>query len=234
MVRLLGINILNLIRNLIPVTIGLIVVWNGPAGARSHDEIALANTTANSAGVKAQQLAQETEKSKHVARGIVQVQINAPREAVWSVLTNFSNYPEVFERIQSCKVTKKDGDLVFTESLLKPHMFLNQPCQHAVNDLTQGPNVLTWRAIDGNFKSMGGKWELRPSGTDNKCTAVYTLEVDAGNCIPTPLVGMLMKGMQKEIVASVKKTAELTFQGINGTAKLPSGIIKVSSARRNG
>jgi ribosome-associated toxin RatA of RatAB toxin-antitoxin module len=231
MVRFLGINILHLIRNLIPVTVGLIVVWNSPAGARSSDEIAAANTATISAErAKAQQV-QDQEKSKHVARGIVQVEINAPREAVWNVLTNFSNYSRVFDRIQSCKVTKKDGDLVFTESQLKPHMFLSEPCQHAVNDLTQGPNVLTWKAIDGNFRSMGGKWELRSNGSDNKCTAVYTLEVDAGNCIPTPLVGMMMHGMQKEIVASVKKTAELTFQETSlRAAKLPAG----QAPRRNG
>jgi ribosome-associated toxin RatA of RatAB toxin-antitoxin module len=226
LVRLLGINILNL-RNAVPVLMGLLVALTEPAGARSTDNLASTVKGGNSS-VSAKQ--QANVDLTHVARGIVQMQINAPREAVWHVLTNFSSYPEVFNRIQSCKVTKKEGALVFTESLLKPHMFLNQPWQHAVNDLTNAPSVLTWHATDGNFKSMGGKWELRSNPSDSQCTAVYTLEVDPGGCVPPPLVSFLMHSMQKEIVTSVKKSAELNYQEDQTASKLPAP----ASSRRNG
>lgn len=161
---------------------------------------------------------------KHVARGIIEMEIDAPQEFVWNALTNFNSYPEVFKRIQSCKVTKREGDLVFTESYLKPHMFLNTPCQHAVNNLSGAPHVLTWNTIDGNFKSLEGRWELIPSqanASESKCRARYTLEVDAG-CVPAPLVGMALRTMQKEIVASLKKSVETSYREQRvSTSKIP-------------
>jgi len=104
-------------------------------------------------------------------------------------------------------VTKREGGLVFTESYLKPHMFLSEPRQRVVNDLTAAPQALTWHTLEGNFRSLDGKWELRSIAAD-RCLAIYTLEVDPGACVPGPLVSMALRSMQKEIVASLKKSAE--------------------------
>jgi ribosome-associated toxin RatA of RatAB toxin-antitoxin module len=153
---------------------------------------------------------------------VLKVDIDAPQEYVWSVLTDFSNYPDVFKRIQSCRVVKNDGNLVFTETQLKPHMFLNQPVQHAINDLGAAPNCLSWHATDGNFKLLEGQWVLTPNHSGKGCTASYTLRVDATGCVPSPIVTWVMHGMQKEIVTSLKGAAEKLYDESKiRTSKLP-------------
>ncbi len=150
------------------------------------------------------------------------MEIDATQKTVWNALTNFANYPEIFKRISSCKVIKREGDLVFTESYLKHHMFLNTPCQRAVNNLSGAPHTLTWSTIDGNFKTLEGRWELKPSTSPDRCLARYTLEVDAGNCIPTQFVSFALKGMQKEIVVSLKKSVETIYREQRvSTSKVP-------------
>lgn len=199
------------LRNLLPIAASLILICPLAAKGDSHsDANALASLlpTATPVTVSRQMSsASPVTKKKHVTSGVTEIEIDAPTNVVWSVLTDFQQYPQIFKGIQSCKVTKRDGGLVFTESYLKPHLFLNEPCQHAVNDLSAAPQALTWHMLDGNFKSLDGKWELKPMA-GGRCLAVYTLSVDAGGCVPAPLVGMALHSMQKEIVASLKKSAE--------------------------
>ncbi len=134
--------------------------------------------------------------------------INAPREIVWQVLTNFPEYPNIFHRLESCKITKQEGDLVWTESDLKPHIFVRKQRQHTVNDLSHKPNVLDWKVVDGNFKTVIGKWELSPVGKGDRCTVTYTLSVDPGPIMPKFLISFALRNLQKEIAASLKEWVE--------------------------
>lgn len=136
------------------------------------------------------------------------VLINAPREVVWEVLTDFQDYPHIFRRLASCRITKQEGDLVWTESDLKPHVFVRTQRQHTINDLSHKPDVLNWKVIDGNFKTVIGKWELSPAGCGDRCSVVYTLSVDPGPIIPKFLISFALRNLQKEIANSLKEWAE--------------------------
>jgi ribosome-associated toxin RatA of RatAB toxin-antitoxin module len=202
------------LKHILPAIIGLSILTSVSALAGTGTAATQTDATTQSVALF---------NSKHLARSVTKIEINAPQSCVWGVLTDFSNYPDVFARIQSCKVTKKQGNLVYTEALLKPHMFLSEACQHTINDLAGAPSLLTWQTTDGNFKALGGKWEIKPSQDGEKCTAIYTLQVDPGGLVPAPLVGVMLHSMQKEIVASVKKSAETEFQDqrTQKTSKLP-------------
>lgn len=165
------------------------------------------------------------EKQEKFATATANFEIDAPRELVWKTLTNFSDYPDIFSQIRSCKVTKQDGDLIYTESYLKPQMFLKQPCQHTVNDLSGKPAQLTWKLIDGNFKSVCGSWQLKPVENDTRCKVVYIISVDAGPFIPRPLTGILLKMMQKEAVCALKTRAETLMQERQKAAKTANSQI---------
>ncbi len=136
--------------------------------------------------------------------------INAPPETVWQVLTDFAEYPHMFRRLESCRVTKQEGHLVWTESDLKPHVFVRTQRQHTINDLSGKPSVLDWKVIDGNFKTVIGKWELSPIDKGNRCAVIYTLAVDTGPIIPKFLVSFALKNFQKEIGTALKQFVETT------------------------
>jgi ribosome-associated toxin RatA of RatAB toxin-antitoxin module len=143
--------------------------------------------------------------------------INAPAAHVWQVLSNFSNYPQIFERVQSVSVTKKDGDLVYIESHLKPHFLIRNEVQHTVNDLSGKPDTLRWQLLDGNFKHIDGTWQIKPA-SDHSCKVAYTLKVDPGPLIPVKMVSMLLHFVEKEVIASLKTYAEKTYAPVNNHA----------------
>lgn len=162
-----------------------------------------------SADAKAGTAGENEDKKKNLARSTSCFEVAAPREVIWLTLTNFSKYPELFKRIKTCRVTKREGDLVFIESMMKSQLFI-KPCQHTINDLGKGPGTLKWKLLDGNFKSVEGIWTLEPVKDGDHTRVTYTIEVDPG-IVPQGICSMFMKAIQKEAVVSVTSASESFF-----------------------
>jgi ribosome-associated toxin RatA of RatAB toxin-antitoxin module len=152
----------------------------------------------------------ESRKRKY-AHASSTVQIYAPEAIVWKVLIDFEKYPEIFKRMDSCHITKREHGLLFAETYLKPQMFVKKLCQHTVTDISQGPHFLQWKMLDGNFSSVYGSWTLS-EGQDKKgkpvCVATYTLEADPGPVIPGPMVSFVLHQLEHEVVTLFKKACE--------------------------
>ncbi|HEY9731520.1 MAG TPA: SRPBCC family protein [Drouetiella sp.] len=152
---------------------------------------------------------ENSEQKKRLARSTSCFEVAAPREVIWQTLTNFPKYPDLFKRIKTCRVTKREGDLVFIESMMKSQLFI-KPCQHTINDLGKGPGTLKWKLLDGNFKSVEGIWTLEPVKDADHTKVTYTIEVDPG-IVPQGICSMFMKAIQKEAVTSVTSVSESFF-----------------------
>lgn len=146
-----------------------------------------------------------------MAKGVSEFTVKAPKEVVWRILTDFNSYPRVFSRMTSCSVTKRDGNLVYVESFLKPQVMVKQQCQHTVNDLAGKPDLLRWKMLDGNFKAVEGEWRLKATNNGHQCQVRYTLALEPGAAIPKPMAGFVIKMMQKEIITSVRDVAEADY-----------------------
>jgi ribosome-associated toxin RatA of RatAB toxin-antitoxin module len=159
----------------------------------------------------AKQSASKDSKTK-LAKATVETTIKAPKEYVWNALTDFSRYPRIFPKVKSCQVLKREGQLVYIESFLKPQLFVNEQCQHTINDLQNKPDCLRWKMVDGTFKAVEGEWQLKSVNSGRHCQVKYTLEVDPGPAIPRPIANMALKMTQKEIVGNFKQVVEKDIQ----------------------
>jgi ribosome-associated toxin RatA of RatAB toxin-antitoxin module len=159
--------------------------------------------------------------------------INAPQQFVWDHLTNFSTYPKLFPRLKTCQVLKKEGDYVYIESLLKPQMFITQPCQHTINNLEDKPDSLSWKLTDGNFKAVEGEWELKSIDDGQHTKVKYTMEVDPGPLIPRPVIVLALKMVQHEAVTGVKASIEQEFHQLNNPGSVEGGSISKATAKDN-
>lgn len=146
---------------------------------------------------------------------VMETTVKAPLTFVWQQLTDFTGYPTVFPRIQSCRVLKQQGDYVYTESNLKPQMFLRETRQKIINDLTGKPHVFRWAMLQGNFNSSQGCWELTPDSTGNSCKVKYTLEATADS-VPKSIASVSLKFIQNDIVKTFKKVVEKQYQNRAG------------------
>lgn len=150
--------------------------------------------------------------SKKLLSAVLETTIRAPLPFVWQKLTDFSDYPQIFPRIESCKVTKRVGNYVYTESNLKPQLFLRESTQKVVNDLTGKPHVLRWAMLQGNFENSQGCWELTPEENGKSCKIKYTLE-STTEPVPRAIASFTLKFVQKDIVKTFKRSTERLYQG---------------------
>jgi ribosome-associated toxin RatA of RatAB toxin-antitoxin module len=150
-----------------------------------------------------------------LAKATVEATIRAPKEYVWKALTDFGRYPHIFPKVKSCQVLKREGQLVYIESYLKPQLFVNEQCQHTINDLQNKPDSLRWKMVDGTFKAVEGEWQLKSVNAGKHCQVKYTLEVDPGPAIPRPVANLALKMTQKEIVSNFKQVVEKDVKAVN-------------------
>jgi ribosome-associated toxin RatA of RatAB toxin-antitoxin module len=157
-----------------------------------------------------------------LSKASTEIVIMAPQQFVWDKLTNFTVYPKLFPRLKTCQVLKKEGDLVYIESLLKPQMFVTQPCQHTINDLEDKPDSLKWKLTDGNFKAVEGEWELQAIDNGQHTKVKYTMEVDPGPLIPRPVIVLALKMVQREAITGVKAMVEREYSQSSAAPEKPN------------
>lgn len=136
--------------------------------------------------------------------------VKAPIVYIWQTLVDFDKYPEIFNRLQSVNITKREGNFVYIESHLKPHLFVKTEIQHTVNDLSGKPGLLKWELLDGNFKHVEGEWALK-SVSPESTELTYRLSVDPGPVIPAGMVSFVLHFVQREIVSSFVQYTEKGF-----------------------
>jgi len=137
------------------------------------------------------------------AHAVAQFDVDASRDRVWGALTDYSEYPRIFHRIKTCKITKRVGDRLWIESELQPHFFVRRSYNRTFNDLSAKPERLDWQLLEGNFTEVRGSWELMPVADGSRCHVTYMLEVDPGPVIPAFLVSFALKFVQREVISEL-------------------------------
>ena len=198
-----------------PFLAGIVVLASIGLGVNDADASEKSRTTISSSTSETKTESKKLDpiptSSADVVESKIEVKVAAPVQFVWDVLTKFEDYPDIFPRIRSVKVTKVDGPYVYTQSFLKKQLFISVPAQTVVNDLSKKPHALRWGLIKGNFKSARGLWELSSAEGGKSCKVKYTLASTHGP-IPDAVFGMTLKMVQKDIVKSLKKRSEQMFK----------------------
>ena len=168
--------------------------------------LSLANPSAEPSGVS-------KDSSGRAAKSTVKLTVKAPLMFVWDNLVDYPSYPKMFKRIKSVKITSEEQDIVRIETQLKPDIFVKNPVQHTINDLSGKPNNLKWELLDGNFKHIIGEWALKPIN-DKTTEMIYTLSIDPGPVIPPQLCSFLIHFYQNEITDAFKRYVETAYASL--------------------
>ncbi len=201
--------------SLLVIACSLLLVWPAVAADSGSKEISrevskeVSKEISHKEAADAQMPVYEAGKKlpKGMAESAVSITISSEPPNVWSALIDFEAYPKIFKRIKTSQITRKEGELVYLETYLKPQMFVKNQVQHTVSDIAASPSRLVWKQLDGNFKHVDGSWDLAPvDGGKTKLT--YTLHVDAGTIVPPSMVAFFLKFVQREVVGQVKQYVE--------------------------
>lgn len=114
--------------------------------------------------------------------------LNVSLEDLWDVITNYAEYPEFVEGLESIEITKKSGK--DTYALYVVSMF-GKKVTYTLKHTESPKKGLKWTMVEGEFfKSNDGSWALKAVG-DDKVEATYTVDVGFPLLVPKSIVNTL-------------------------------------------
>lgn len=133
------------------------------------------------------------------------IDIDAPIERVFEVVSDFADYPSFQPEVEAAKVIKKTAKtatVAFTMNLL-------QRVNYTLKFNLKGPTSIVWEFVEGDslFKDNSGEWRLKK--LDTKSTNVtYKISVDLSLWIPSFIVQSLLDEQLPKMLERFKTKIE--------------------------
>jgi uncharacterized membrane protein len=140
------------------------------------------------------------------------VRVEAPKECVWAILTNYPDAPRVYSKITTCKVLVDEGAnkvVAFKVKAFKDLVTLD----YSLNVQEHFPSSIEWSRHDGAFKANEGYWHIDSTDNNKSCIVTYAKFINAGG-FQQFFVTKELKADMPQILASVKTSAETFYQNI--------------------
>jgi len=127
----------------------------------------------------------ETDKRADAAHIRASIDIAAPPEVVWSVITDCARAPHIIPNLESCHIIQHDpaGHWDVREHIINWAVLL--PKLHTVvrNSYESGHRML-FKRVDGDMRVSQGEWRVEPAA-DGKASRLYYNALVAPN-FPVP------------------------------------------------
>jgi coenzyme Q-binding protein COQ10 len=132
------------------------------------------------------------------------IEINAPMEKVFSVITDYEKYPEFLDEQSGAKVISRNGNVVECSFKLK----VIKEIEYKLRLVETPPSGLSWTLIKGEMmKENNGGWKLEDLG-NGKTRATYSIEIGLGMLVPKSVATMLAEQTLPKTLEAFKKRAE--------------------------
>jgi ribosome-associated toxin RatA of RatAB toxin-antitoxin module len=107
---------------------------------------------------------------------------------LWDVITDYANYPEFVEGLESLTITKKDGKDTYADYIVS---MMGKKIHYTLKHSENPKKGLKWTMVKGEFfKSNNGAWDIKAKG-DDQVEATYTVDVGFPLLVPKAIVNTL-------------------------------------------
>ena len=131
------------------------------------------------------------------------VEINAPIEKVYEVVTDFEKYPEFLSEVKNVKVVKKSPKKPVVEFEVK----YVKTFRYTLEFDLKKPTDVKWKLVEGDFRDNRGFWKLEKKGK-NKTKATYSAELDFGFFVPKSILNKVISTGLPSMLQKFKERIE--------------------------
>lgn len=145
-------------------------------------------------------------------RAVAVFKVDAPPKIIWSVISDFSKYPEWIKSLKKAKVYKAQGDKILVEFELSAGFFGKWTYFVEHTYPTEKMGWGTWKldySRQSDLDDSVGFWEIKPlnaSGTQSLVS--YSVEIRVGGWVPDFVKNLIVDGGLKEATQWVKIQSE--------------------------
>jgi len=143
-------------------------------------------------------LVEATENSDGIPGVLASFCVSADRSRIWSVLTNYENFPQIFNGLNKILVLKSDEHGARVEVWYKVEFLkiFNRDLHYILDRRYIEPGrQLIWTRESGDMKRIEGGWEIRDTAKTGVYLLIYSSYVEPSWYIPA---GLVRKGAMSE------------------------------------
>ncbi len=112
--------------------------------------------------------------------------LQAPRDAIWALLTDYDRFKETFKGIRHLEIIEEDDSGARVRYTIKAWILTFEYTLQ--RDYVRPYELITWRRTGGDFRVVSGAWMILPGPREDLHQIIYESYVDVGFLVPTKLV----------------------------------------------
>jgi len=150
------------------------------------------------------------EKGKYTCR----ILTNSTIESAWQVLTDYENFAKFLPGVKSSELIEQQGDRKIFEQVnqVKTLVFSIEARLQIANTETY-PKQIAFEAIDGDLKSLKGKWTLEPvspypSAPPDQVLLTHKVAVEPNKSLSDEIFYKIYENRLEETVVAIKQETE--------------------------
>lgn len=133
------------------------------------------------------------------------IEINAPVETVWKVITDYERYPEFLADAKRVVVRNRSGNVLELENEIS---IVGTSVKYTLRMVEEPPKKVSWSLVSGAFmKSNDGGWMLESLAAD-RTRARYTIDIGVGMLVPKAVINTLVDAGLPKMLESFRTRAE--------------------------
>ena len=150
------------------------------------------------------------EKGEYTCR----ILTNSSVEDAWQVLTDYENFSEFLPGVESSQLIEKKGDRTVFEQINKVKTFVfSIEARLQIAQTETYPQQIAFEAIDGDIKTLKGKWTLEPvspypSAPADQVLLTHKVVVEPNKSLSDEIFFKIYEDRLEETVAAIKQETE--------------------------
>jgi hypothetical protein len=146
------------------------------------------------------------------ASGVVRaaIDVRAPRESVWSLMTDCALAPKFVANLKSCRILERgpDGRWDVREEVSKG---LIRQVRTVYRETFEKPERMSFRQVGGDLKVFEGEWQLTQNGEVTRVT--YEAKVSAAFAVPGWVSRMELRADVSNALKALRREAAARADG---------------------
>ncbi len=140
--------------------------------------------------------------------------VKTSMDNVWQVLTDYENFAEFLPGVISSEVVEHNGDRKVFEQINKiTTLVFSIESRVKVATIESYPEQIAFEAVDGDLKTMDGKWILEPvspypSAPSDQVLITHTVMVEPANAPSEGIFFRIYEDRLQETLKAIKQEVE--------------------------
>ncbi|UZJ40798.1 SRPBCC family protein [Prosthecochloris sp. SCSIO W1101] len=136
------------------------------------------------------------------------VYIRSVPETIWTVITDYDNFPDTMPKVKESTVIEDNGNIKIIEQTSKTGvLFFKVKFSTKMTIIETFPDTLSFKLISGDFETFNGKWVLTPH-EEYGTFVTWSATVKPDFSAPGFIIDAVQKRDLRELLETIKELSE--------------------------